>query len=157
MWKRIAIGGGVVAAVLGIGGAALAVSGSTSSSPRATTHTSGQTKSDHSGLGRKHLRAALGARAVHAHWVTRSDDGTFVAHDAIRGHVTAVSATSITVKAADATTEIYRVTGQTKVHVHSPGHTNKGAISQVKVGDNVLVVGVDQGSALNARQVVDIK
>ena len=82
-------------------------------------------------------------RALHATWVTRDGKSStsFVTHDAIRGQVTAVSATSITVKAADNVSQTYTVNSSTKVHTRADGKGKAGTISEVKSGDKVLVVG----------------
>ncbi len=100
-------------------------------------------------------------RALHAQWVTRKagSPGTFVTHDAIRGEVTAVSASSITVKAADGVSQTYAVTGSTKVHLRkaTPGKPRAGTtgtIGDVHTGDQVAVAGTGT-SSLTAEQVVD--
>ena len=73
---------------------------------------------------------------------------TSTVHDGIRGQVSAVSATSITVKAANGTAQTFAVDTNTAVRARG------GTISQVKVGDQVVVVGTGQGS-LTATQVDD--
>lgn len=110
-------------------------------------------------LGHPALRAM--ERALHAQWVTpkAGSPGTFVTHDAIRGEVTAVSASSITVKAADGVSQTYAVTGSTKVHLRKAA-TGKGragtpgTIGDVHTGDQVAVAGTGTGS-LTAEQIVD--
>src|SRR3954464_15335369 len=52
----------------------------------------------------------------HAEWVTKGDANAYVTHEAIRGQVTAVSATSVTVKSADGTSMTFAVNADTKVH-----------------------------------------
>ena len=56
----------------------------------------------------------------HAEWVTKGDGNTYVTHEAILGEVTAVSATSITVKSTDGTSMTFAVTADTKVHQRQP-------------------------------------
>lgn len=90
--------------------------------------------------GRKGLRARL-LRALHATWVTEGKSGP-VTHQAVRGEVTAVSATSVTVKARDGFSLTYAVTGDTKVRTRSNGKGSDSAIGSVKVGDKALVLGV---------------
>lgn len=100
---------------------------------------------------RKGLRARL-LRALHATWVTNSAQGP-VTHQAIRGEVTGVSSTSITVKARDGVSMAFAVGDHTKVRVRTKpvvdgtGRAVKGTgsdstISAVAVGGRALVVGV---------------
>ncbi|HST49904.1 hypothetical protein [Jatrophihabitans sp.] len=111
--------------------------------------------------GRPGLRAL--ERALHAQWVTRKpgSPGSFVTHDAIRGEVTAVSATSITVKALDGVSQTYAVTGSTKVHLRKAATGNgkgrggtPGTIGDVHTGDQVAVAGTGT-SSLTAEHIVD--
>ena len=142
MWKKIAIAGGVCAAMVGVGSAALATSGSSSTpgSPAAPSSSAPSGKSATTAA--KHKGRAVVRRAVHAQWVTKDKDGkTFVTHDAIRGSVTAVSPTSITVRAADKKSETFQVTSATKVRIRTNGNGAKGTISQVHTGDLALVLG----------------
>jgi len=91
--------------------------------------------------GRHHHREPL-RRAEHAQWVTHDKKtNTNITHDEIRGTVTTVSATSISVKAADGTTETYSVSSATKVHAKGDTKTSPGTISQVKTGDEAIVIG----------------
>jgi hypothetical protein len=94
--------------------------------------------------------------------------GMFTTHDAIRGRVTAVSPTSITVRAADSTMETYQVNSSTKVFTRVlRTHASKTAgtaqptrtaasLADVKAGDSVLVGGTGT-AALTAVRVVDLK
>jgi hypothetical protein len=157
MWKKIAIAGGACAVVIGLGTAALATSGSPSS-PGAPSSTSSDSPQSNKPANRnradKHRHPLR--RALHAQWVTRDKDGgAFVTHDAIRGKVTAVSPTSITIEAADNKSETYTVNGETKVRIRTDGKGAKGAISQVHTGDMALVVGTGT-STLTARGVVTV-
>lgn len=149
MWKKLAIAGGVCAAIAGIGSVAVATSGgpATSGSP-----SSAQAGRHGDKAGGKLVDKAL-RRALHAEWVTK-DGTTFVTHDAIRGAVTAVSATSITVVALDKKSETYTVTGDTKVRIRTSGKGAKGTISQVHTGDQVIVLGTGT-TTLTARGVLD--
>jgi hypothetical protein len=155
MLKKIVLAGSAAAVVLGAGTAALAVSGSGSTPPAAGSGTShskaadGQAKAG--ALAKRELR-----RALHATWVTRNgkDSTSFVTHDAIRGQVTAVSATSITVKAADNVSETYAVTSSTKVRSRADGKGKAGSIGEVKNGDSVIVLGTGSGT-LTATHVLD--
>lgn len=149
MLQKIIIAGSAAAVVLGAGTAALAVSGSNSPSTPSSSAAAGKAKAGHAK--RSELR-----RALHATWVTRDgkNSTSFVTHDAIRGQVTAVSATSITVKAADNVSETYAVNGSTKVRSRADGKGKAGSISEVKSGDAVIVLGTGSGT-LTATHVLD--
>src|SRR5690242_7528030 len=98
MYRKILIGGVTAAAIVGAGGTALAVSGSdspTSGNPIAAAATQNPAKGKANGKANHRLLRRLS----HAQIVTKGKDG-FVTHDLIKGSVTAVSATSITVQAA---------------------------------------------------------
>jgi hypothetical protein len=158
MLKKIVIAGSAAAVVLGAGTAALAASGTTSTTPSSTASSSapsGTAPAGH-GKGGHGGRAAQLSRALHATWVTRDGKGstTFVTHDEIRGQVTAVSASSITVKAADSVSETYAVTSSTKVHSRADGKGKAGSISEVKSGDTVVVLGTGT-SSLTATHILD--
>lgn len=143
MWKKVAIAGAVGAAVLGSGAAALATTGSAAGSGSSEVSAAA---TDAAGGGRL---GALAGRALHATWVTRAPAGAagYVQHDAIRGTVTAVSATSITVQAVDDVTMTFAVNTATKVHVGKAS-----AIGDVHTDDKVLVVGTGT-SALTATNI----
>lgn len=152
MLKKIVIAGSAAAVVLGAGTAALAASGSNSpSAPPSSSTAAGAGKAKAAHAKRSELR-----RALHASWVTRDgkNSTSFVTHDAIRGQVTAVSATSITVKAADNVSETYAVNSSTKVHSRADGKGKAGTISEVKSGDTVIVLGTGSGT-LTATHVLD--
>ena len=192
MVKKFALVASAAVLVLGVGTAARAASGGTSSSPGASAAEGkpappgapgastapgrpdergpdpmelehGPKGLGHGpkglGHGKGHQRElrALG-RALHAQWVTRDRDNenAFVTHDAIRGEVTAVSASSITVKAADGFSQTYAVTGSTKVRLRTahPGAGKRGAIADVHRGDKVAVLGTGT-SSLVAEHILD--
>lgn len=150
MYRKILIGGVTAAAIVGAGGTALAVSGSDSTtSGNPVTAAAKQTPAKGKGNHR------LLRRLSHAQIVTKGKDG-FVTHDLIRGSVTAVSATSITVQAADKTSEKFVVTKDTKVRVRTAGKGAASSIDKVAVGDQVMVAGTGT-STLTAKHVVDVK
>ena len=107
----------------------------------------------------RRVRLAL-LRTLHAEWVTRAGKGGtgYVTHHAIRGDVTAVSPTSITIKAQDGVSETFAVGKDTVVRSHPVGSgRSKGSassIGQVHTGDKALVIGTGTGS-LTATAVVD--
>ena len=117
--------------------------------------TAGETQN---GGDRRGLRARL-LRALHATWVTEGKQGP-VTHQAIRGDVTAVSATSITVKAKDGVSMTFAVTADTTVRQRIAG-SGKGTkatastIGAVTVGTKALVAGVGASSP-TARVVVHV-
>ena len=107
MFKKVVIAGSAAAVVLGAGTAALAASSSSAPSPSpsaGSSKPSAPANGKHAGKARNELK-----RALHATWVTRDGKSStsYVTHDAIRGQVTAVSSTSITVKAADNVSQTY--------------------------------------------------
>lgn len=91
-------------------------------------------------------------RALHAEWVTMGKDGP-VTHQAIRGDVTAVSPTSITVKAKDGVSLTFTIDTDTKVRERKAGKGADSAIGDVTVGAKALVAGVG-ATAPEARWVI---
>jgi hypothetical protein len=164
VWKKIVLAASSAAMVLGAGTAALAVSGANSpSAPAPQSAAAGASGANAAGGAAKAARPGMRAlkRALHAQWVTRDrhNANAFVTHDAIRGAVTAVSATSITVKAADGVSQTYAVTGTTKVHLRTAAASGTrggaaGTIGDVHAGDKVAVVGTGTTS-LTAGHIVD--
>jgi len=180
--RKLVYAASAAAVVLGAGTAALAASGGsvppalgvTGPAPAAGSvlaadqpGPAGSAAPGAAAKGRKAGRPALRAleRSLHAQWVTRKpgSPNTFVTHDAIRGEVTAVSATSITVKALDGVSQTYAVTGSTKVHLRKATNGNgngrgnggkPGTIGDVHTGDRVAVAGTGTGS-LTAEHIVD--
>ncbi|HKC29641.1 MAG TPA: hypothetical protein VKB75_16620 [Jatrophihabitans sp.] len=152
MYRRILIGGVTAAAVIGAGGTALALSGShTTSGTPVTSVAAKHTKAgNHALRDRRLLR-----HVVHGQIVVNGKNG-FVTHDVIVGTVTAVSPTSITVRAADNTSETYVVDSATKVRQRTPTSRGASSIGQVHAGDQVLVAGTGT-TTFTARHIVDIK
>lgn len=160
MIKKIAIGGAVAAAIVGAGTASLAVTGSTAGTP-STTPSSGSTASGAAKGAHKHpgLAREIARRTLHGQVVTQNPKTKeVITHDLIHGSVTAVSATSITVKAADNTSFTYTVSPSTAVRMRTAGQAKgaqKSSIGAVKVGDDVLVTGTGTTSPYSAKLVVD--
>lgn len=145
MYRKILIGGVTAAAIVGAGGAALAFTGSdaTGNTPASTVATA-----KHPLLhGHRWLQ-----RVAHGEIVTSSDNG-FVTHDFINGTTTSVSATSITVRAADDTSETFVVNSDTKVRVRGDGSRGLAKVTDVKQGDHVVVAGTGT-STLTAKHVI---
>lgn len=157
MYKKILIGGVTAAAIVGAGGTAMALSGSNSTpgTPSGSTSNSsshGSASAKHKG---KRDHGVDLRRIEHGQFVTRAKDGT-VTHDLIRGTVTAVSPTSITVAAADNTSQTYVVGKDTKVRVRDNRKGTAGSISDVHTKDQVMVLGTGT-STLTAKHVIDFK
>lgn len=156
MWKKIALAGAVGAAVIGAATVSLASSpangGSSSTAagvPAAMNAPLGANGEQAAGRPGKrwkdHLNKRLDAglkNALHGEFVTKDDSGKFVTHELYRGDVTAVSATSISVHAADGASMTYTVNADSKVFIRGDGKPHQGAISDVKVGDQVVVTGI---------------
>ncbi|HLY33994.1 MAG TPA: hypothetical protein VKQ07_05640 [Jatrophihabitantaceae bacterium] len=146
MWQKIAITGAVAAAIVGVGTAAVATSGpsTTPGTPTTSSGTNSAAGAAAKGL-RKHpgLARAFGKRLVHGQVVTQDPNTKqLVTHDFIHGTVSSVSATSITVTAADKTSETFVVNSDTKVRLRTAGKSgSKGSIGDVKSGDQVIVIG----------------
>jgi preprotein translocase subunit YajC len=165
MWKKIAVAGATAATIVGAGTAALAASGSSGSpsssgsgnavlpaaSASASAGPSGSASAQ-SAAGRKHRPLQRLKKFEHGTWVTSGPNGETVTHSAIHGTVTAVSATSITVRAADKTSETFVVNSATKVH--TPAQKKGAPISAVKSGDTVVVTGHGTGP-VTATQLLD--
>jgi hypothetical protein len=161
MWKTIAIAGATAVVIGGAGTAAMAASGTPTpavsgptSSSASLNATNGSPTSSDKAAARKRMAVNRLRGAVRATWVSADKTGTFTTHEAIRGQVTAVSATSITVKAADSVSETYLLNSGTKVH--SRATKAAASISDVKIGDRVLVAGTGT-TTLTAVRVVEAK
>jgi hypothetical protein len=159
MWKHIAIAGATAAVIGGAGTAALAESGSSSPATSAADSASASSSALAPGTtpalsaAKAHRPALARLRKLqHGTWVTGDGTSSDVTHDIIKGKATAVSATSITVRAADSTTQTYAVNSDTAVHTRA---VHKGAaITAVKSGDEVVLAGTGTTS-LTATQVID--
>ena len=83
----------------------------------------------------------------YAQWTTfDAKTNTSTVHDGIRGQVTAVSPTSITVKAAGGTSQTFAVDTNTAVRTGGGSKDKRGMTGQVKVGDQAVVVGTGQST-----------
>jgi hypothetical protein len=87
--------------------------------------------------------------AVHGQFVVPKPGGGYQTVDTQRGSVTAVSATSITVKSADGFTKTYQVVGSTNVDAKRDG------IGSVKTGHQVAVTATVSGGTATAVSVLD--
>lgn len=140
--RTIAIAGATAAAIIGVGTAALATTGS--SAPGAASAAPAAAAAHHHVRHHRHpLRRALRRHAVRGEIVTHTKKHGYVVHSAIRGTVQDVSSTAITVKAPDGVSQTFTVAGATHVRDRVPGH-RKGkpsTIGDVQSGDLVGVVG----------------
>lgn len=151
-WTAVATLGAL--AVTGVALAAPTLTAATGSAPTAapsagsSAHPGG--KPEKGQRGERGLRGAHLARlgrAVHAEAVVKDKDGKFVTVYTQRGKVTAVSATSITLKSEDGFTATYTVDAETKI-----GKDDKAAkIGDVKVGDSAGVIAVKSGDSKDAK------
>jgi hypothetical protein len=165
MWMKVATAGSVGAIIVGAGVGALAFSGSSGAPPADVTPDAASVQTTDTLLDVAGPDAAQGLprrerirlrHFEHSEWVTRRDS-TDVTHDAIKGKVSSVDATSIQVKAVDGFSLTFAVDADTKVVLreNGKGSAKKGTIADVKTGDTLLVAGVKTGSALDAKHLVD--
>ena len=87
--------------------------------------------------------------AVHGQFVVPKSGGGYQTIDTQRGSVTAVSATSITVRSADGFSKTYQVVSSTNVDAQRNG------ISSVKTGHQVMVTATDGGITATATSILD--
>ena len=87
--------------------------------------------------------------AVHGQFVVPKSGGGYQTIDTQRGAVTAVNATSITVKSADGFVKTYQVVSSTNVDAQRDG------ISTVKTGHQVAVTATVSGSTVTASSILD--
>lgn len=87
--------------------------------------------------------------AIHGQLVAPKPGGGYQTIDTQRGTVTAMSASSITVKSGDGYTRTYQVTSTTDVNAQRAG------VGAVKTGQRVSVLATVKGSSATATQIVD--
>ena len=162
--KAVVVAG--AAALILAGGSAALASSQSGPAPASTASPASSASSPADSLGalpagRDGRRVPLALlRTLHAEWVTRAAKGGsgYVTHHAIRGDVTAVSPTSITIKAQDGVSETFAVGKDTVVRSHPLGSGRKkgapSSIGQVHTGDKALVIGTGTDH-LTATAVVD--
>jgi len=153
--KRVALAIAGVAAATAVGTAGVAAatapdpSGSPAPSPTASAPDSGTGAPGRAAQRRARFGHRVLGRGLHGEFVVRGKDGAYVTVATVRGEVTAVSASSITVKAQDGYTATYAVTAETKVR-----GKDVDTMADVKVGDRGGVVGTKNGGTLTARAVL---
>ena len=138
-------------AVIGIGSVGVAMAadnGSASPSTSASASASANPGGATGGPAAKKLHG-LRSRALHGEFVAQTKDGlkTVVLQ---KGSVTALSATSVTVKSTDGYTVTWTINDQTRVRKDKAA----AAATDLKSGLVVRVVGPKDGSATTARVIV---
>ncbi len=154
---------------LGLVGTAYAATGSPSPTPSAGSESPGLTApngeqpgapGDRGGdgdrrghMGGPGMGGGMGMRGagmgIHGSFVAPKQGGGYQTIHTQRGVVTAVSSTSITVKSEDGYTKKYVVTADTVVNAQRDG------IGSIKVDDEVMVIGVEDGDDVTAVQIMD--
>jgi hypothetical protein len=102
------------------------------------------------GRGEIGLGRGFGGGALHGEFTVKDKDGKIVVKVVQHGSVTAVSATSISLKSEDGFTGTYAVNTDTKVRVGG----DNGAISGVKTGNDAWVIATKAGSTNTANSLV---
>jgi hypothetical protein len=151
------LAGVAVAALLGGGGAALAVgnSGTPAAAQNAVTATpvpAASPGAPGTHRGSRHFRGRFGFSPfgmVHGQFVVAKPGGGYQTVDVQDGQVTAVSTASITLKSSDGFTNTYVVTSSTRVDAQRDG------IGSVKVGNQASVLATVSGSTATAENIAD--
>jgi hypothetical protein len=152
------VGSGLVAGVVLAG--LTAATAQTGQAPTPTPTVSAVPKADrpggfgprgHRGPGGRGDKGALGfgRGALHGEFTAPDPDGGYQTLAMQRGEVTAVSATSVTVKSDDGFSRTYAVNDDTLVNAGDQG------IADVKTGDKVGVLAVVDGGTARAVRVMD--
>ncbi|HEX4700993.1 MAG TPA: hypothetical protein VH352_02590 [Pseudonocardiaceae bacterium] len=141
----LAMAGGGIAFAAGSGGSAMPTTTPTATGPAAGAPAAG-TPAAHG----KHKARGLVGRVEHGEFTVHTKTGDQVV-DVQRGQVTAVSATSVTVKSQDGFTATYAVGGDSKIRVKK----QTAAISGVHTGDRVFVAALKNGGTDTVRGIAD--
>lgn len=154
-YRRVLVAGATAAVIIGAGGTALATSGSDTTSGTPSHPTTAQKAAKH-----KHGHGHRGGEKLrnleHGQFVTRGKDGKPVTHDLIVGSVMAVSPTSVTVQAADRTSNTFAVTKSTKIKERVKGQKPvASSISKIVKGDHVFVTGTGT-TTMTAQHIVEL-
>lgn len=100
-------------------------------------------------IGMGHGPKGFGMGGIHGEFTTRAPGGGYQTIATQNGEVTAVSASSITVKSEDGYTRTYGVDDNTLVNAGNNG------IADVKTGDTVRVTAIVSGNTRRAVDIVD--
>jgi hypothetical protein len=117
--------------------------GSASPATKAATH--------HAHRGGAQNRARLLKNGAHGQSTIKNKTGQWVVHEWQAGKVGSVNGSTVTVTDASGTTWTWTVASTAKVHVSGKVST----LSAVKVGDTILLTGVQSGAANDAKAVFD--
>jgi hypothetical protein len=161
--RPVVIAGIAVVGLLGGAGAALATTGSgtpaLASRAVAATPTPTPTASPGGLPGRMHGRGFAGFGfgggaglfgAVHGQFVTAKPGGGYQTVDVQNGEVTAISATSITLRSSDGYSHTYTIASSTLVDAQRDG------IGSVKVGNQASVSATVSGATATAVSIADL-
>lgn len=96
-----------------------------------------------------HLKTGMFGGVLHGQAVVRAADGTFSTVHGQTGTVTAVSATSITVRSDDGFSKTYVVTPDTRVNAARDG------LDSIKVEATVGLVATEKSGTVTAERIVD--
>jgi hypothetical protein len=97
-----------------------------------------------------HRADGLAGRAMHGELVVKDRGGKPVTVDVQRGSVTAVSASSITLRSDDGFTATYTITSDTRVRIDEKGSTT----AEVRTGDTAVVTARKSGDTATAQLLV---
>jgi hypothetical protein len=92
----------------------------------------------------------IGGGLIHGEFTVPKSGGGYQTLDVQQGTVTAVSATSVTVKSADGYSVTYTVTSKTLVDAQAAG------IGSVKKGDSLFVTATVSGTTPTATNIIDL-
>jgi hypothetical protein len=134
-----------VAATTVAGGVAWASTGDNTLAPSTSPSTQQNAPQTDKGPG---PRGGKFGDALHGEFVTAKDGGGYETIATQKGEVTAVSATSITVKSADGYSRTYTVNADTKVN-------NSGKIADITTGETVRIRAVVSGETATATMISD--
>lgn len=95
-------------------------------------------------------RGPLGAGMIHGEFTEPKSGGGYQTIDVQQGTVTAVDATSVTVKSADGYTVTYTVSSKTVVDAQAAG------IGSVKKGDTIFITATVSGTTATAADIMDL-
>lgn len=105
-------------------------------------------RGDHGGRGGPGAMG-FGGEVLHGDATVETADGTTEVMRVVRGSVTAISDTSITVKATDGFTQTFAITTDTDIHKSRSDAT----AADIAVGDVAMVSGVVSGDTVTAKRV----
>lgn len=153
MTTRILPAAGLLAAGLLSGAVLAGVTTATAQSGDPTPSVAPHDEKPEGPRGFKHGRGPHGfgvPGALHGEFTTKAPDGGYQTMAMQRGEVTAVSATSVTVKSEDGFSRTYAVNDDTLVNAGNEG------IDDVSTGDQVHVMAIVDGGNARAVRIQDV-